>query len=323
MAERHGIPVLQFERVRRPEAQEALRRLTPELQVVVAFGQILPRAVIDIAPRGTVNVHASLLPRLRGAAPIQWAIANGDTETGVTTMQIDEGLDTGSLLLSRSLAIAPEETAAELEPRLARLGGELLVETLAGLESGTLTAVPQDPARATLAPLLRKEDGRVDWTLPARAIACRARGFYPWPGSYTQHDGRLLKLIRVRERPDGHQCLDVGVGSECRELRGVELCRVAAHDVAECPVDRHAEAIGPAAGAIDARAVAEQDDPAAGRVDPPSGAGRCRRCRSSGRSWIGGHGRRRDERTNERGDEEQGGKGRDALHRGAPGHDRR
>ena len=202
VAQRHGIPVLQFERVRRPEAQEALRQLAPELQVVVAFGQILPRAVIDIAPRGTVNVHASLLPRLRGAAPIQWAIANGDTETGVTTMQIDEGLDTGSLLLSRSLAIAPEETAAELEPRLARLGGELLVETLAGLESGTLTAVPQDPARATVAPLLRKEDGRVDWTLPAHAIACRARGFYPWPGAYTQHDGRLLKLIRVRERPE-------------------------------------------------------------------------------------------------------------------------
>jgi methionyl-tRNA formyltransferase len=202
VAERHGIPVLQFERVRRPEAQEALRQLTPELQVVVAFGQILPRAVIDIAPRGTVNVHASLLPRLRGAAPIQWAIANGDTETGVTTMQIDEGLDTGPLLLSRSLAIASEETAAELEPRLARLGGELLVETLAGLESGTLTAVPQDGARATLAPLLRKEDGRVDWMLPAHAIACRARGFYPWPGAYTQHDGRLLKLIRVRERPE-------------------------------------------------------------------------------------------------------------------------
>jgi methionyl-tRNA formyltransferase len=202
VAERHGIRVLQFERVRKPEAQEALRQLAPELQVVVAFGQILPRAVIDIAPRGTVNVHASLLPRLRGAAPVQWAIANGDSETGVTTMQIDEGLDTGPLLLSRPLAIGPEETAAELEPRLARLGGELLVETLAGLESGTLTAVPQDPARATLAPILRKEDGRVDWTLPAHALACRARGFYPWPGAYTQHDGRLLKLIRVRERPE-------------------------------------------------------------------------------------------------------------------------
>jgi methionyl-tRNA formyltransferase len=199
VAERHGIPVLQVARVRAPEAQDALRGLAPELQVVVAFGQILPRAVIDIAPRGTINVHASLLPRLRGAAPIQWAIANGDTETGVTTMQIDEGLDTGPLLLSRPLAIGPEETAAELEPRLARLGGELLVETLAGLERGTIAPVPQDAARATHAPLLRKEDGRVDWSLPAHAIACRARGFHPWPGAYTQHEGRLLKLLKVRE----------------------------------------------------------------------------------------------------------------------------
>jgi methionyl-tRNA formyltransferase len=202
VAERLGIPVLQLERVRRPEAQAALRELAPELSVVVAFGQILPRAVIDIAPRGAVNVHASLLPRLRGAAPIQWAIANGDSETGVTTMQIDEGLDTGPLLLARPLAIEPDETAAELEPRLARLGGELLVETLAGLERGTITPVPQDAARATLAPLLHKEDGRVDWTRSARALACRARGFYPWPGAHTQHDGRLIKLIRVRERPE-------------------------------------------------------------------------------------------------------------------------
>jgi len=114
-------------------------------------------------------------------------------------MQIDEGLDTGPLLLARALAIGPEETAAELEPRLARLGGELLVETMKGLESGSVTPVPQDAARATHAPLLRKEDGRVDWTLSAHAIACRARGFHPWPGAYTSHEGRLLKLLRVRE----------------------------------------------------------------------------------------------------------------------------
>jgi methionyl-tRNA formyltransferase len=201
VAERHGLPVLQLARVRAPEAQAALRELRPELQVVVAFGQILPRAVIEIAPRGTVNVHASLLPRLRGAAPIQWAIANGDSETGVTTMQIDEGLDTGPLLLARATPIGPDETAAELEPRLARLGGELLVETLAGLAAGTLRPVPQDHARATHAPRLSKEDGRVDWSLPARAIACRARGFQPWPGAFTAHAGRLLKLLRVREAP--------------------------------------------------------------------------------------------------------------------------
>jgi len=198
VAERHGIPVLQLPKVRAPEAREALLRLAPELQVVVAFGQILPRAVIDIAPRGTVNVHASLLPRLRGAAPIQWAIANGDLETGVTTMQIDEGLDTGPLLLARAVPIGPAETAGELEPRLAALGGELLVETIEGLERGTLVPQPQDAARASLAPILRKEDGRVDWTLSARAIGCRVRGFRPWPGAHTYHDGRLLKLLRVR-----------------------------------------------------------------------------------------------------------------------------
>ena len=161
--------------MRAPEAQALLRELRPELQVVVAFGQILPRAVIDIAPRGTVNVHASLLPRLRGAAPIQWAIANGDSETGVTTMQIDEGLDTGPLLLARATPIGPDETAAELEPRLARLGGELLVETLAGLANGTLRPAPQDASRATHAPLLTKEDGRVDWSLPAGSDRLLAR----------------------------------------------------------------------------------------------------------------------------------------------------
>jgi methionyl-tRNA formyltransferase len=200
-AERHGLPVLQLPRVRAPEAVAALRQLRPELQVVVAFGQILPREVIEIAPRGTVNVHASLLPRLRGAAPIQWAIANGDSETGVTTMQIDEGLDTGPLLLARATPIGADETAAELEPRLAALGGALLVETLAGLEAGTLRPLPQDPKLASHAPLLRKEDGRVDWARSAHAIACRARGFHPWPGAFTVHDGHLLKLVRVHEAP--------------------------------------------------------------------------------------------------------------------------
>jgi methionyl-tRNA formyltransferase len=198
-AERRGIGVLQVRRVREPEAQEALRRLEPELQVVVAFGQILPRSVIDIAPRGTVNVHASLLPKLRGAAPIQWAIATGETETGVTTMLIDEGLDTGPVLLARRTPIGPEETAAELEPRLARLGAEVLLETVRGLEDGSLSPVPQDDARATLAPMLKKEDGRIDWSRPAAVIARRARGFHPWPGAFTTHDDGLVKALRVRE----------------------------------------------------------------------------------------------------------------------------
>ncbi len=203
VALRRGIPVLQPRRVREPEARAALRELHPELQVVVAFGQILPREVIEIAPLGTVNVHASLLPHYRGAAPIQWAIARGETETGVTTMQIDEGLDTGPTLLQRRLAIGPEETAAELEPRLARLGADLLLETLRGLAAGTLEAQPQDHTQATLAPILKKEDGLADWSQTGQVIAWRARGFFPWPGAFTFHDGRLLKLIRVRELDAG------------------------------------------------------------------------------------------------------------------------
>jgi len=141
-AERRGVPVRQFRRVRDAEVEQALRAFSPELQVVVAFGQILPRSVIEIAPLGTVNLHASLLPRYRGAAPIQWAIASGETETGVTTMLIDEGLDTGPTLLSRPTPIAPEETAVQLEPRLAALGAALLVETVHGLAEGVLTRSP-------------------------------------------------------------------------------------------------------------------------------------------------------------------------------------
>ena len=198
VAESRKVSVLQFRKVRDPEAQQALRALRPELQVVVAFGQILPRPVIDIPPLGTVNLHASLLPLLRGAAPVQWAIATGQTETGVSTMLIDEGLDTGPILLRRALAIGPEETAAELSPRLAALGASLLVETIEGLAAGALVPQPQDHARATLAPILKKEDGRVDWALPAKTIANRARGFTPWPGAFTFHEGRLLKLVRVR-----------------------------------------------------------------------------------------------------------------------------
>jgi methionyl-tRNA formyltransferase len=199
VAERRGLPVLQVRRVRDEAAQETLRGFAPQLQVVIAFGQILPRSVIDIAPLGTVNVHASLLPRLRGAAPIQWAIATGETTTGVTTMLIDEGLDTGPTLLQRSLEIGPDETAGELEPRLARLGAEVLLETVRGLASGTLVPAAQDAARATLAPILKKEDGRVDWARPALEIANRARGFSPWPGAFTFQGGRLLKLTRVRD----------------------------------------------------------------------------------------------------------------------------
>jgi methionyl-tRNA formyltransferase len=203
VAQARGIPLLQPPRVRNPQAVEALRALAPELQVVVAYGQILPRSVIDIPPRGTVNVHGSLLPRYRGAAPIAWAIAGGETETGVTTMLIDEGLDTGPLLLARATPIGPEETAADLEPRLARLGAELLLETVRGLGDGLLQPKPQDHALASYAPLLKKEDGRIDWNLPADVLARRVRGFNPWPGTHTLWQGHVLKVLRARPMPGG------------------------------------------------------------------------------------------------------------------------
>ena len=141
--------------------------------------------MIDVGPRGTINVHGSLLPRFRGAAPVQWAIVNGERETGVTTMLIDEGLDTGPILLSRSTPIGDEETAEGLEARLSVLGGSLLVETLAGLERGEVVPRPQDAALATLAPIIKKEDGLADWRFPAEALARRVRGFHRWPGVYT------------------------------------------------------------------------------------------------------------------------------------------
>lgn len=198
VAEERGLPVLQPRRVKEPEAQEALRRLEPELQVVVAYGQILPQSVIDIAARGTVNVHASLLPLLRGAAPIQWAIAGGHSETGVSTMQIDEGLDTGPVLLQEATPIAPEETSADLEPRLARLGARVLIETVRRLGEGDLVSSPQDPDRATHAPLLKKDDGRIDWSRTAADLHCRVRGFHPWPGSFFRHDDRGVKVLQAR-----------------------------------------------------------------------------------------------------------------------------
>lgn len=203
VAQRHGVPVLQPPRIKEPQAIEALRALRPEVQVVVAYGQILPRTVIDIPPLGTVNVHSSLLPRYRGAAPIHWAIVNGERETGITTMLIDEGLDTGPTLLARSTPIGPEETAPELEARLAPLGAELLLETLDGLTRGTLTPRPQDHSRATLAPLLEKEDARIDWTRPAREIAFRVRGLQPWPGTVATWAGGEIKVLRAREVEGG------------------------------------------------------------------------------------------------------------------------
>jgi methionyl-tRNA formyltransferase len=163
--------------------------------VVAAYGRILGADLLRLAPLGAINVHGSLLPRWRGAAPIQWAVASGDRETGVTIMQMDEGLDTGDILLQRAMPIRQDDTAATVSERLADLGGQALVEALDGLARGALVPVRQDPAQATLARILVKEDGRVDWTRPAAEIAARLRGFTPWPGAFTTLDGRMVKLL--------------------------------------------------------------------------------------------------------------------------------
>ncbi|MFZ0591722.1 MAG: methionyl-tRNA formyltransferase [Bryobacteraceae bacterium] len=195
---RLGLTVLQPDRVRRPEHVATIAALEPSLMVVVGYGQIIPQSIIDIPPHGVLNVHASLLPKYRGAAPIQWAIAKGETETGVTIMRIDAGLDTGDMLLKWSTAIYPDETASELSRRLAPAGAKLLIDAIKQIESGTARFEPQDAAQATYAPILKKEDGRVDWSRSATEIYNRLRGFAPWPGSYTTLRGQTLQIYKAR-----------------------------------------------------------------------------------------------------------------------------
>jgi methionyl-tRNA formyltransferase len=193
-----ALPVHQPERIRRPEPVEQLKQMQPDAMVVVGYGQIIPQSIIDIPRHGIINVHGSLLPKYRGAAPIQWAIANGETTTGVTTMRIDAGLDTGDMLLKWETSIGPEENALELGQRMAQAGADLLVQTLAEVEAGTLRAEPQDNGQASLAPILKKEDGQVDWNWPARKIFDRARGFLPWPGAYSYFRGQLFHVWKAR-----------------------------------------------------------------------------------------------------------------------------
>ena len=189
-----NIPFHQPERIRLPEAQQVLETAAPDAIVIIAYGQIIPTRLLPIPKLGWINLHASLLPKYRGAAPINWAIANGETKTGLTTMRIDAGMDTGDMLLSREIAIGPSETAPELAARMSEAGAPLVAETLRGLATGTLTARQQDHAAATLAPLLKKEDGRIDWNRPAHEIYNRMRGFTPWPGAYTTFRGQTCHL---------------------------------------------------------------------------------------------------------------------------------
>lgn len=231
LAVERGLPVWQPLKIKAPEAVAQVVGARADAIAVVGYGQLIPASIFDSPALGTINVHASLLPRYRGAAPVQWAIANGEHVTGVTTMRIEAGLDTGDILLQQAVEIGADETAPELGGRLAAIGASLLVETLRGLERGAITARKQDPALATYAPLLKKHDGRADWTLPAGRIAGRVRGFDPWPGVYTTFRGHSLQLRRVRVAEAtavapgtlsvGHDSLRVACGDAWLEL--VEL----------------------------------------------------------------------------------------------------
>jgi methionyl-tRNA formyltransferase len=189
-----NIPVHQPEKIRAPEAQDLLQKLSPDCIVIIAYGQIIPARLLTIPKFGWINLHASLLPKYRGAAPINWAIVNGETKTGATTMRIDAGMDTGDMLLQSELEIGASETAPELSRRLSEAGAPLMVETLGGLATGTIVPRPQDHSNASLAPILKKEDGRIAWTRPAQEIYNRMRGFAPWPGAYTEFRGQTCHL---------------------------------------------------------------------------------------------------------------------------------
>jgi methionyl-tRNA formyltransferase len=195
-AQRLGIPVFQPARIRTAETVEQLRAIKPQAMVVVGYGQIIPQAILDIPPQGIINVHASLLPKYRGAAPIQWAVARGETRTGVTTMRIDAGLDTGDILLQWETEIGAEETAVELGERLAQAGADLLVRTLTDLPS--IRPTPQEEAQASYAPILKREDGHIDWNLSPLEIVNRVRGFVPWPGCYGFLRGQRFHIWKAR-----------------------------------------------------------------------------------------------------------------------------
>lgn len=236
LARERGIPLIQPERPQEPATLETLRAWAPDVIVVAAYGRILPPAVLGIPPKGCLNVHASLLPRYRGPSPVAQAILDGVPETGVTIMLMDEGMDTGPVLAQRAVPVREDDTTGSLMERLAEEGARLLIETLPAWMAGALTPQPQDDSLATYTRLLRKEDGLVDWSLPAEQITRRVRACTPWPGAYTFWNGQLLRLLEVRPIPgpvppdalpgdvmlvDGWPAVAAGEGLVC--LRKVQL----------------------------------------------------------------------------------------------------
>ena len=227
-----GLPVIQPDKIKNNEEfRNQLTGIRPDAIIVVGYGRIIPQWMLDLPRFGNINLHASLLPKYRGAAPIQWAIARGESVTGVTTMKIDAGLDTGDILLQEELAIAPEDTAESLSPRLARSGAQLTVTTMKGLMAGAISPRPQESSKATLAPILRKEDGRIDFQRTAQESVDRLRGFQPWPGAFTTFRNKSLQVgkaaARDRSIPQGELLVEENrllVG--CAEKTALELLEV-------------------------------------------------------------------------------------------------
>jgi methionyl-tRNA formyltransferase len=213
------LPLAQPDKIRNnQEFQSQLASLGLDAIIVVGYGRIIPRWMIDLPRMGNLNLHASLLPKYRGAAPIQWAIASGETATGVTTMRIDEGLDTGNILLQAEMPIREEDTAVTLAPRLAQVGAELMIETLRGLQAGTVTPKPQDNSKATLAPILRKEDGLIDFARPAIEIWNRFRAFQPWPGAYTSFRKKHFQIHAAKPRETLTKLAPGEIGADHNEV---------------------------------------------------------------------------------------------------------
>lgn len=220
-----GIPVYQPQKIRAEEAYEYFRGAAPDVVVIIAYGQIIPARLIEIPRLGWINLHGSLLPKYRGAAPIHWAIANGETRTGLTTMRIDAGLDTGPVLMKYETEIGAEETAPELYARLAEAGAPLMADTLRGIDLGAITAVAQDNSQASLARPLKKQDGLIDWALAAQKIYDRMRGFQPWPGAFTSFRG---KQCAIWGRP---AVGDIAAGGSADVAAGTILARGGEVDV--------------------------------------------------------------------------------------------
>ncbi|WP_073026245.1 methionyl-tRNA formyltransferase [Lutispora thermophila] len=219
-----GLQVYQPEKIKTPDFVETLRELKPDAIVVVAFGQILSKEILDIPSLGCINVHASLLPKLRGAAPINWSIINGDKVTGVTTMYMDVGLDTGDMILKREIGIDDDMNAQELHDKLSIMGAEVLIETLENISNGNIIRVKQNNDEATYAPMLKKDTGKIDWSWSSKRIKNLIRGTYPWPGAFSYYNGKMFKIFKADIIDEENENKEYGIITEVNKDNIVISC---------------------------------------------------------------------------------------------------